>query len=244
MAAVLAAGPGALLSHQDAAALHGLRSAVKAPRVHVTTVRRAASTRGLRVHRARELDPRDRAVVDGIPVTSVTRTLVDLAGVLGPRQLTWALDEAERLRLLDVPALHDALTRTRGRRGPAHARLGAALERLSAIGAQPTASDLEDLFLEITERHGLPPPRTNHRLLNYSVDACWLEQRVAVELDSYEYHRTRHKFENDRIRSNRLQARGWVVLRFTHRQLVGEPNRVADTVATVLARQPMGGAPS
>lgn len=236
MAAVLAAGLGALLSHSDAAALHRLRPPGDHVLTDVTTTARVQSTLALRVHHTRNLDPRDRAVVAAIPTTSVARTLVDLAAILQPRPLMKVLDEAERRRLLDPAALRDALDRVRTRRGPGHARLSAALDRLATIGAQPTESELEDAFLAIVDGHDLPQPRTGHHLRGFRVDACWPEHGLVVELDGWAFHNTRRSLEDDRTRANVLQAHGWRVLRFTYRQLTQEPRAVADLVAAALAR--------
>lgn len=235
-AAVLAVGPGALLSHEDAAALHQLRARRNHPRVHVTTTGRAQSTRDIRVHGARSLDPRDRTTVAGIPTTSVARTLVDLAGVLRPRPLLNAINEAERRNRLDLDAVERALDRAHTRRGPGHARLRAALDRLARIGTQLTESDLEDAVMAVVDAHDLPQPRTAYHLHGFRVDVCWPEHGLVVEADGWEFHKTRRSFEEDRMRANVLQAQGWRVLRFTHRQLTQEPGAVADLLAAALAR--------
>lgn len=237
LAAVLAVGPGAVLSHRDAAALHGLRPPGDHVRTHVTTCRRAAGTPRIRVHRTTVLDPRrDVAVVAGIPATSVARTLVDLADVVKPEPLAKALEEAERRHLLDVRALEDALARTRGRHGRGHAAIRAALAQHAATGAQLTRSPLERAFLALLDAHGLPRPRVNAWVGDMEVDATWPRQRVAVELDGWSAHATRAAFARDRERGNALQTRGWIVLRFTHGQVTREPAAVARTVREALRR--------
>jgi predicted transcriptional regulator of viral defense system len=128
LAAVLACGAGAALSHRDAAALQGLRPSNRS-RIDVTTTRRLRSRRpGIEVHHSAVLDARDLTTVEGIPVTTVARTLVDLANVVPSDSLAKALREAEHLRSVDVRDLHETLTRTRHRPGPGHARLTAVLE--------------------------------------------------------------------------------------------------------------------
>jgi predicted transcriptional regulator of viral defense system len=160
LAAVLACGPGALLSHRSAAALHGLRPAT-AGAVEVSTVWHRASADGLRVHGRRRLAPEDRDVALGVPVTSVARTLVDLADVLRPEQLRSALVRVEDQRSADVRAIEQALARVRGRPGRGHAALRAALDELRERRGGRTRSDLEELFLALVARTGLPRPRTN-----------------------------------------------------------------------------------
>lgn len=203
----------------------------------MTTPRRAAGTSRIQVHRTRVLDPRrDVAVVAGIPVTSVARTLVDLAGVATREQLAKTLAEAERRNVLDVRAIEDALERTRQRRGRGHAAIRTALAHHAATGTQLTRSELEDAFLALCDAHGLPRPATNVWLGDMEVDACWRAERVVVEADGWSAHSTRRAFAEDRERGNALQTRGWIVLRFTHGQVTREPARVARTVADALRR--------
>jgi very-short-patch-repair endonuclease len=238
MAAVLAAGPGALLSHRDAAALHGLRPPGDHRRTHVTTPARAASTPKLQLHRTTVLDlRRDATEVASIPVTAVARTLVDLAGIVPQERLAKALEEAERQRVLDVRAIEDALRRTSGRHGRGHAAMQAALERLARTALQLTRSPLEDAFLRLLDAHGLPRPATNTWIDDMEVDVCWPDRRVAAELDGWRAHMTRSAFLRDRERSNALQTRGWIVLRFTHGQVMHEPGAVARTIADALAAE-------
>lgn len=159
LAAVLACGPGALLSHRSAAALHGLRPASTGA-IEVSTVWHRGVT-GIRVHGRRRLAPEDRDVALGVPVTTVARTLVDLADVLRPEQLRTALVRAEDQRSTDVRSIEAALARLRGRPGPGHAAMRAALDELRERGGGRTRSDLEELFLALVRRAGLPRPRTN-----------------------------------------------------------------------------------
>ena len=236
MAAVLAVGPGALLSHRDAAALHGLRPPGDHVRWEVTTTGRASSTRTIRVFRATALDEQDRATLTGIPVTSVAPTLVDLAGTVPTAQLTKALNEAERRRVFDLTAIERALAATARRPGSGHAAMAKALAELAAIGADVTRSELEDRFLALLDEHRMPRPRTNHGIEGMEVDAVWPHQRVAVELDGWGPHQTRRAFQTDRERSNDLTAAGWTLLRFTWADVTRRPDDTALRVATALAR--------
>lgn len=239
MGAVLAAGPNAVLSHRDAAALHGLRPPGNHRRTHVTTPARAQGTPKLQLHHTTVLDRRrDVAAVAGLPATSVARTLVDLAGVVPQQQLAKALEEAERQRILDVRAIEDCLRRTSARHGRGHAAITAALERLATTNVQFTRSPLEDALLPLLDAHGLPRPATNMWIGDMEVDACWPDHRVIAELDGWGTHSTRDAFVRDRMRTNELQTNGWLVLRFTHGQVTREPDAVAHTIVLALRRGP------
>ncbi len=233
MAAVLAVGPEAVLSHRDAAALHDLRPA-NHERIDVTTPAERRS-RAIRVYGRRQLTPLDVTVVNAIPVTSVARTLVDLADVVGRQQLAKVVGEAERRGLFDLTAVEGARTRTRNRPGCGHAALQSVLDEQRRRGIQLTRSELEDRFLAFVEAAGLPRPRMNERIEGFEVDAVWRAQKVAVELDGWAFHRHRGAFERDRVKANRLTAKGWTVLRYTHQAVVRRPAEVAAELAAMLA---------
>jgi predicted transcriptional regulator of viral defense system/very-short-patch-repair endonuclease len=235
VAAVLAVGAQAALSHRDAAALHGLRDGGGA-RIDVSTPAERRSTERIRVHGRRALDPRDVTTVDGIPVTTVARTLVDLAEVLNVQALTKALGQAERQGTLDVTRIEEAIGRVRGRRGQSVTRIRAALAELEAHGAQLTRSPLEDRFLSLLDAHDLPRPATNAYVAGYEFDAVWHAKRVAVELDGWDAHKTRHAFQHDRTKGNAIQAAGYALLRFTHDDVARRPHEVAADVIKQLNR--------
>ncbi|MGX6448550.1 type IV toxin-antitoxin system AbiEi family antitoxin domain-containing protein [Patulibacter sp. S7RM1-6] len=234
MAAVLAAGPGAAVSHRTAAQLHGLLPGGTGP-VHVVTPRRGPRRAGVRGHRARGLRPADVTVVDGIPVVSVARALLDLAADGRPGEVERAWRRADELRVLDARAVAAVLVR--GRRGAATLRRVA---RDAAHGAfsELTRSDLEVLFLEISRIGGIPAPAVNApmELAGRSVllDAVWWAERVVVELDGWETHGTRAAFESDRRRDAELLRAGFRVVRFTRARVVLEPVVVAATLRDVL----------
>jgi predicted transcriptional regulator of viral defense system len=234
LAAVLAVGHGALLSHREGAAIHGLRPAERAS-VDVTVAARRQAA-GVQVHRVEHLDLEDATEVGGVPVTSVARTLVDLATVVSPQTLRKALDEAERSHRLDARAIEAVLERTRGRNGRGHERIRAALEELARTGATVIRSLLEDRFLSLLDAHGLPRPSANAWTEAMEVDACWPQARLVVELDGWDAHHTRQAFQQDRTRSNDLQAAGWTVLRFTHADVVHLADETAGRVARALAQ--------
>jgi len=235
LAAVLAVGPRAVLSHRDAAALHGLRNG-GGTRIDVSTPAERSSTAKIRVHGRRALDARDVTQVDGIPVTTAARTLVDLAEVLAHQALTKVCSEAERQRTLDTKGIEEALQRRRGRRGPATAKLRAALADLAAHGTTLTRSPLEDRFLPLLDAYHLPRRATNVYAEGYEGDAVWRRQRLVVELDGWDAHKTRRAFQHDRTKANALANAGWTVLRFTHDDLVRRPEVVVASVRAQLSR--------
>jgi predicted transcriptional regulator of viral defense system len=232
MAAVLAAGPGAVLSHRDAGALLGLRASAGGL-VEVTAPRRH-NRPGLRIHRA-DLAPDEVTEVDGIPVTTVARTLLDLAAVLPRAQVERAIERAEALGLADTVSLDALLQRHRGRRGTA------TLREARDTGIEPalTRSELEDRFLTFLDARGLPRPEVNVDLQLagrwIQPDFLWRDQRLIVELDGHQTHGTRAAFERDRERDRILQADGWRVIRVTWRQLHDDPDAVARDLAGALS---------
>jgi very-short-patch-repair endonuclease len=229
LAAVLGVGPGAVLSHRDAAGLHALRPANHV-RVDVTTTANRSSRSGIRVHRTRSLDAEDITTVHGIPVTTVARTLVDLAGVVPRDHLARAVKEAERRGVFDLAAVQAAMARTRGRTGSGHRALRAAIEEHAALGLSATRSPLEAAFLRLVRDADLPIPASNATIEGIEVDAVWRAQRIAVELDGWADHHDRQAFERDRERDATLTAAGWRVLRLTHRQVTRRPDHVAQTL--------------
>ena len=224
MAAVLAAGPGAVLSHQSAAALWNLRATSKT-RIDVTTPHKLRPRKGLHPHCA-VLPHDERTVHEGIPVTTPARTLLDLAGVINRQALDRALNEAEIQRLPSPATLLDRYPRNRGTK-----TLRTLL--LTSRRSTPTRSELEDRFLTFIDDHCLPTPETNTIIEGYEVDATWRDARLIVELDGFATHGTRRAFERDRERDRRLQAAGWRVIRLTWRQLA-EPGDLAEQLTTLL----------
>jgi very-short-patch-repair endonuclease len=230
MAAVLACGKGAALSHTAAAAHHEIRHS-SAATVDVTVPARSGRRRrrGIRLHRSGRLGPEDVTVREGIPVTTVARTLLDLADVLNSQALKRAIDEAEYLRLLDLNALGAAVDDNPGRRG---AKLMAA-----ARGpAELTRSTLEDRFLALIERHGLPRPRVGVHIGGYEVDFHWPEARLIVELDGFAAHGTRARFESDRLRDRRLARAGLRTIRLTANAIGYDEDAIAEELAEAVSR--------
>lgn len=226
LGAVMACGPGAVLSHASAAELCSLRGSGSGL-IDVTVPSRSGRPRrkGIRVHRSGRLGAAEVTTKDGIPVTTVARTLLDLADVLSNQALKRAVDESEYQRLFNLTALQAVVNANPGRRGV----------RLLKAAADPphlTRSELENRFLTFLKRHDFPAPRTNHRVLGYEVDAFWPEAKLAVELDGYAAHGTRKAFQADRERDRRLLSAGYRPVRVTpldlgnERSLAGELHRL------------------
>lgn len=230
MAAVLACGEGSVLSHRSAAALWGLRS--EAP-VRVDVTRPAAGGRerpGIAIHRTRRLAEHERTTKDAIPVTTVARTLLDLAGAAS---VEGAVARAERAGLLDVGAVHRAVAENPRRRG--------ARRLLAAIDSPtPTRSELEEAFLALVRRASLPEPRVNARVAGLEVDFWRPFHRLVVETDGYAYHRSRAAQERDREREAVLARAGERVQRFSHRQVVRRPAEVEETLRALLRAHDAG----
>jgi very-short-patch-repair endonuclease len=227
MAAVLACGDGAVLSHRSAGELwgilrrraHRLSAAggrAEAEPMHVTVTGNGGRKRhrGISLHRSATLTTADCTRRDGIPVTKPARTLGDLRSALSEAEFGTALREAEFLGLA-VAGLHtdsEIVPRTR--------------------------SELETRFLAVVRRHRLPEPEANVRIDRYEVDFLWRDQRLIVEADGWESHRTRSAFEGDRVRDARLKTLGYEVLRFTWRQIEGDAHGVAAAIRGLLSRGP------
>lgn len=215
MAAVLACGEGAVLSHRSAAALWGflpLERPGVGPRGPADVTVSGSSGRrkrnGIRLHRSRTLSTADVTVRSRIPVTKPARTLEDLRRVLPSKPFAAVLRQAEFLRL----PLGDRIA-------PDHTR-----------------SELEASFLALCRRHRLPQPEVNARVDRFLVDFLWRDRRLIVELDGWESHRSRSAFEEDRARDARLKLLGYDVVRFTWRQLQSEPRQIAFGIRALLGR--------
>jgi len=218
MAAVLACGDGAVLSHLSAAGLWGIRRRIRrvsesggrgeSDPMHVTVPSTAGKKRrnGIALHRSSTLLARDRTRHDGIPVTRPSRTLADLEPLLSPAQFAAALREAEFLRL------------------PIE-------NRFESDGAR---TELEHRMIALCRRHRLPQPGVNIRVDRYEVDFLWPGHSLVVEVDGWNSHRSRSAFEDDRARDARLKVLGYEVVRFTWRQVTRDRPGVAKTIRTLL----------
>jgi very-short-patch-repair endonuclease len=225
IAAVLACGPEALLSHWSAAELWEFLPRVRAF-IDVVSATRNRKRKGIVCHEGANLDP-DRARRHGIPVTSPSRTLLDLAAVATPKQLAEAIEAAERSRWLNPREMQKLIARNPKR--PGIKALKAALAAYDPI-MRRTRSALERDFIRECRRLNVPKPVSNEIVEGLEVDMFWPDAKVIVELDSWEFHKTRAAFERDRRRDAWLERRGYRVLRVTYDWLATEPGEVAETV--------------
>ena len=231
LAAVLACGDGAVLSHRSAAAHWGVRASA-ATAVDVTAPRGSGRTRhGIRGHRGR-LHPFEATVLDAVPVTTPARTLLDLAEVVPRRGLERAVDEADGLRLFDLRAVERVLAAHPHR--PGARRLGRLLAE-AGLGDALTRSELEERVLAICDRYGVPRPAVNARVAGLEVDFYWPEARLVVEADSRRHHHTAAAFERDRARDAHLMLHGLRVLRLTSRRIAGQPEAIGATLLRLVA---------
>ena len=228
LAAVLACGPGAVLSHRSAAAHWGLLATTQT-RIDVTAPRSREGVPGIRLHRSRSLDAQDTTSHEGIPITTLARTLLDLAATVQSHRLERALAQAERLQLYDHRAITSVMARSNGHRGKG------ALARATAGEPKLTRSELEARFLKLVRQAGLPEPETNSSLdapdhPGLEPDFFWPAHRLVVETDGWESHGTKSAFRSDRRKDAALTSAGYRVMRFTYDDVVYEP----DTVVTRL----------
>jgi very-short-patch-repair endonuclease len=235
MAAVLSCGPTAVLSHSTAAAHWGIGGQCAVVDVSVRTCSHRKVV-GVRLHRRPGLRPGDVTVHDGIPVTTPIQTLIDLASELGAHRLERAVNEADRLDLVDPETLLRALDDYPSRRGVGRLRalLGERVFRL-------TDSELERRFLRLVRRARLPLPQTGTRLNGFVVDFYWPRFGLVVETDGLRYHRTPAQQARDRERDQAHTAAGLTQLRFTHAQIHRDPVRVGRTLRSVLRRLEVAG---
>ena len=197
---------------------------------------------GVRVHRSRMLDPVDFTVVDGIPVTTVARTLLDLAGVVSEQHLARAVDRAERLELFDLAAIEDLLLRARGKRG------AAVLRRVIAEYRPLNVHEgLEELFAALVKSGLLAQPRYNAFVdgerRTHQVDAYWPEHRLVVELDSYAFHRSRADLKRDADKQADLELAGHRVTRLTWDDVVTNVDRTLRRLHRLLSQKPLAPKP-
>jgi hypothetical protein len=232
LAAVLACGPPAVLSHRSAADLWGLRRS-DAPRPEVTVPTRAgrAHRPAMTIHRS-SMQPFEQTTTKRIPVTTPARTLLDLAEVVPRRALERAADQAEALRLFDLEDIRRAMDTHPHRHGAA--RLGKLLTS-HEVGETLTRSELEERFLALIDRAGVPRPAVNARVAGLEVDFFWPQSRLVAELDSITHHQTRAAFERDRERDAQLLLEGIRTVRITSGRLVTRPDDVARLVLTLNA---------
>lgn len=217
MAAVLACGEGAVVSHRSAAHLWGLLKPENGLiDISIPGAPGRSKRDGIRLHRCQSLAPTLTTRRRDIPVTKPARTIADLRQVVSPAELRQAIRQTEVLGLdagIDVPS-------------------------------ERTRSELEHLFLALCRRHCLPLPEVNVRIAGLLVDFAWPDRRLIVETDGYRFHRGRAAFENDRTRDLRLRQIGFDVVRLSYRQVLDRPEQVASVLRRSLSRSPSSQSPS
>jgi hypothetical protein len=227
MAAVLACGHRGVLSHGSAAALWGFYKYWDEP--FEVTVPSLRTRPGIKIHRSRALSGRDNDRQLGIPVTSPSRTALDIAPRLTDERLTRVINDARHARLLHLDDLSDVLDRNPTHPGKKR------LRPFAETPAGPTRSELEDAFMAFAKRFGLPTPLTNVTVNGRVVDVVFPAERVIVEIDSWEFHRFRSNFEDDRDRDADQLVGGYVTVRVTDDRMKQTPKLEADRLHAILA---------
>lgn len=233
LAAVLACGGNAVLSRRHAAWVWQLQARPgDGERVGVIVFRGRASSRpGIDVRNVHSLRGDEITVRDGIPITTPARTLYDLAGVAGERELERAVAEALARRLVGRSGLLSLVDRHGGR--PGAARLRALID--AASDQALTRSEAEERLLALTRKARMSAPATNARVAGYEVDFLWRAERLVVEVDGHAYHASSRRFESDRRRDADLLAAGVRVMRVTWHQIVNEPEALLVRLGRALA---------
>ena len=220
-----------MLSHFGAAALWGIVGRRGGPIDVSVPSRGRRGIPGVRLHRPSRIEALDCDRRDRIPVTTPSRTLLDLAAVMSRSRLSRAVEESDRLGLLELRAAQEDCERHRHRAGAG--KLRKALEELAPVST--TRSELERSFLEFVRESGFPNPSTNVTVNGFEVDAFWPAYRLIVELDGHEFHRSRAAFERDRARDGVLQGVGYRVIRLTYRRLRDDRQGVVELLRRLLA---------
>jgi hypothetical protein len=232
MAAVLACGRNAVLSHESAGWLWGFFP--RCPVEVATTVPQHGRQRpGIRTHHATSLTPEEWGWLERVRVTSLPRTLLDLAATSPAKRLEHAIERAERLGRLDLIAIDALILRRHGGRGTK--RLLAALDLYRDPAFDRARSEL--LFLDLIKKAGLPRPALNLFIAGHEIDAYWEAERFAVEVDGWDTHRTRKAFESDPLRQEDLKLAGVDSIRFTARRIEREPRLVGQRLERLLAQR-------
>jgi hypothetical protein len=232
LAAVLASGPKALLSHGSAAWLWGISRYGPAP-LAVTSPMPRKPRATIQLHHSRILTAADRALEENIPVTALPRTLLDCATECRLSHLQRMLERSEELRLFDLEPVENLLARSGH-----HAGRGRLRRAIALYAPVPfTRSGFERRFFEAVLRAGMPRPATNFVEAGFELDVYWPEHRFAVELDTYATHGTNAAFERDRLRDEDLMLVGIEMVRVTDVRFHREPEAVLERVATLLARR-------
>jgi hypothetical protein len=229
MAAVLACGPGAVLSHGSALALWEIWKRWDTP--FEVTVKADRRPKRIKVHRA-DLDRGDMTRWFGVPATTLARTLLDMAPMMALKSLNRAVNNGREAGHVSLDALHAVVARY-----PHHGGAPKLKEFLGIATKRPTRSGLEDDFPSFCRRYGLPEPDMEASVCGYEVDALFVRERVIVELDGWLFHSSRVSFEDDRRRDAHTLAAGFPTVRITRKRYDEEPEREAARLQEILARR-------
>ncbi|HEY0279888.1 MAG TPA: type IV toxin-antitoxin system AbiEi family antitoxin domain-containing protein [Solirubrobacterales bacterium] len=232
MAAVLFRGEGALVSYQSAVWLWGLERKLEIP-VHVSVRWRGHAQDAIGLHHCPALRDEDVAETEGLPVTGVTRTLLDYASTATHYRLERAIDQADRLGLLDLAAIGRITEEVSGHRGRGPLLRAMVIYRESGF----TRSGGEKRMLAALADAGVRRPVVNNFVEGHELDFFWEQERLVVELDSWEHHRGRRSFEEDRKRQEELSMAGIETIRITGTRLRREPRKVARRISQHLDRR-------
>jgi very-short-patch-repair endonuclease len=233
LAALLACGEGAALSHRTAAAVWNFHTSPAFPIDVTTSTNHGRKHPRITTHRT-PLHPLDALIIDGLRVTTPSRTLVDLAAILKGRALREVVERAQDLRRFEPQDIRATLARAPRRNGT---RTLADLIALIQPDKDNARSHLERLFFALVRRAKLPRPAANHEIAGRARDFVWLEQRLVVETDGYRYDSTRQARRRDNRRDRQLTALGWRPGRFTHEEIAFEASEVAGELGALLRDQ-------
>jgi very-short-patch-repair endonuclease len=232
LAAVLACGKGAVLSHGSAAWLLGLAPNLP-DLVDVTAPSHGQRHPGISLRHSSTLTAPEHGVLAGVPVTAWPRTMLDVAATRSRRELNDAVERAERRGILDVSAVDALLRRRHGDRGAARLRLAIDIYRDPVFSRARS----ERLFLAMVKKAGLPRPAINTWVDKFEIDAYWEAERFAVEVDGWEAHRTRRAFEDDHLRWEEMKLAGIEVIPVSARRIEKHPTEVGRRLRTLLERR-------
>lgn len=239
LAACLSCGPDAVASHRASAGLRGL-AGIEPGAIEISVPRGKRQKRKLIViHEVKSLPPADVTVVDAIPATTVTRTLIDLGAVVFPKVLERALDDALRQRLTSVPRLRWRLEELGSKGRPGVSAIRSLLDART-LGHITPRSDLETRFAQLRRGARLPEPIPQHPIRDKGklvavVDFAYPELLLAIEIDGYRWHTGKHRWAHDLARRSRLAALGWRVIHLTDTDLERRPGYVIGTISAALA---------
>jgi very-short-patch-repair endonuclease len=233
LAALLACGEGAALSHRTAAAVWNFHTSPAFPIDVTTSTNHGRKHARITTHRT-PLHPLDALIIDGLRVTTPSRTIVDLATTLSGRALREAVERAQDLRRFEPQDIRATLARAPRRKG---SRRLADLLALMQPDKDNARSHLERLFFALVREAKLPRPAANHEIAGRARDFVWIEQRLVVETDGYRYHSTRQARRRDNRRDRQLTALGWRPVRFTYEEIAFEPGEAAGELGELLRDQ-------